>query len=77
MHIDLSAIVVLVLGGLAVYVAYKKPELGTPLGLGAVIITLLVLLLQSQDSPSTDSQDNKSPQTSGQTCSADEDRMPS
>ncbi|WRZ96371.1 hypothetical protein OHB54_46330 (plasmid) [Streptomyces sp. NBC_01007] len=69
MHIDLPAIVVLVLGGLAVYVAYKKPELGNPLGLGAVIVTLLVLLLQSQDEPSTDSQDSKNAHTAGQTCS--------
>ncbi|MEU9900053.1 hypothetical protein ACIBCS_43390 [Streptomyces phaeochromogenes] len=46
MLIDLTTIVVLSLGGLAVYIAYKKPELGIALGLGTVIITLLVLLLQ-------------------------------
>lgn len=46
MLIDLTTIVVLSLGGLAVYIAYKKPDLGIALGLGAVIITLLVLLLQ-------------------------------
>jgi hypothetical protein len=46
MRIDLSAVVVLVLGGLAVYIAHRKPDMGQALGLGAVIVTLLLLLLQ-------------------------------
>ncbi|MEH0517050.1 hypothetical protein QBC31_41450 [Streptomyces sp. B21-079] len=46
MPIDLSAVVVLVLGGLAVHVAHRKPDMGQALGLGAVIVTLLLLLLQ-------------------------------
>ncbi|AGS73858.1 hypothetical protein [Streptomyces collinus] len=49
MLIDLTTIVVLVLGGLAVYIAHKRPELGSALGVGAVVITLLILLLQGQD----------------------------
>ncbi|MEH0449681.1 hypothetical protein QA811_40300 [Streptomyces sp. B21-102] len=46
MPIDLSAVVVLVLGGLAVHVAHRKPDMGQALGLGAVIVTHLMLLLQ-------------------------------
>ncbi len=48
MHIDLAAIVVLVLGGVAVYLAYRRPGLGQAVALGAAVVTLLVLLLQGQ-----------------------------
>ncbi|MEU0678235.1 hypothetical protein ABZ330_36385 [Streptomyces sp. NPDC006172] len=48
MHIDLAAIVVLVLGGVAVYLAYRRPGLGQALAVGAAVITLLLLLLQGQ-----------------------------
>ncbi|MFF9803149.1 hypothetical protein ACF1G3_37890 [Streptomyces rochei] len=69
MFIDLTAIVVLVLGGLAVYIAYKRPELANALGVGAVIITLLVLLLQDQEE-TKNQQMGGSPTTAGQTCPA-------
>ncbi|WP_331722778.1 hypothetical protein OG848_47370 (plasmid) [Streptomyces canus] len=68
MLIDLTTIVVLVLGGLAVYIAYKKPEMGTALGVGAVIVTLLVLVLQGQSEAETSPQDSKSSGPSPQTC---------
>ena len=45
MTIDLSTIVVLTLAGVAVYLAYKKPDLGGALLVGIAVITLLVLLL--------------------------------
>ncbi|MER6474634.1 hypothetical protein [Streptomyces collinus] len=44
-HIDLAAIVALVLGGLAAYLAYRDPQLGGAIGIGAVVVTLLWLLL--------------------------------
>ncbi|MER6564172.1 hypothetical protein ABT300_41930 [Streptomyces sp. NPDC001027] len=46
MPIDLSAVVVLAPGGLAVHIAHRRPDMGQALGLGAVIVTLLLLLLQ-------------------------------
>ncbi|MBJ6613920.1 hypothetical protein ACFT8V_33330 [Streptomyces griseoincarnatus] len=45
MTIDLDTIVVLTLAGVAVYLAYKKPDLGGALLVGIAVITLLVLLL--------------------------------
>ncbi|MFC8360842.1 hypothetical protein ACFUIY_13320 [Streptomyces griseorubiginosus] len=45
-HIDLAAIVALFLGGTAVWLAYRDPKLGTAIGVGAVVVTLVWLLLR-------------------------------
>ncbi|MER7805293.1 hypothetical protein ABTX71_33815 [Streptomyces parvulus] len=45
MTIDLETIVVLALAAGAVYLAYKKPDLGGALLVGIAVITLLALLL--------------------------------
>ncbi|MFK0293468.1 hypothetical protein ACIQU6_23720 [Streptomyces sp. NPDC090442] len=39
---------VLVLGGLAVYLAYVNPVLGAAIGVGVVVITLLLTLLEKE-----------------------------
>ncbi|MFB7632516.1 hypothetical protein ACFC0M_16440 [Streptomyces sp. NPDC056149] len=39
---------VLVLGGLAVYLAYVNPVLGTAIGIGVVVVTLLLTLLEKE-----------------------------
>lgn len=44
-HIDLTAIVALALGGVAVYIAYRDVRLGTAIGIGVAVVTLLWLLL--------------------------------
>ena len=44
-HIDLYAIVALFLGGVATYVAYKDLRLGTAIGIGVAVVTLVWLLL--------------------------------
>ncbi|MER6474552.1 hypothetical protein [Streptomyces collinus] len=44
-HIDLAAIVALFLGGVAVWLTYRNPKLGAAIGVGAVVITLVWLLL--------------------------------
>ncbi|MFJ9470655.1 hypothetical protein [Streptomyces caniferus] len=43
---DLRTAFVLTLGGLAVYLAYGNPELGAAIGIGAVVVTLLLMLLK-------------------------------
>lgn len=53
-HLDLDLIVLLLVGLLAAYAAYKWKELATPLTVGAVVVTLLVLLLQGQDQGNTE-----------------------
>lgn len=45
-HIDLTAIVLLALGGLAAYIAYQDEKLGAALLVGGGVITLLYLLLK-------------------------------
>ncbi|GEB60062.1 hypothetical protein GCM10017674_75460 [Streptomyces gardneri] len=47
-HLDLNAIVLLLVGLLAAYAAHKWKELATPITVGAIVVTLLVLLLQGQ-----------------------------
>ncbi|MGW6317688.1 hypothetical protein [Streptomyces sp. NPDC055099] len=42
----LTTLVLLALGGLAMFIAYRDPRLGQALGIGAVVITVLVLLLK-------------------------------
>ncbi|WP_275466911.1 hypothetical protein [Streptomyces noursei] len=42
---DTRTALALVLGGLAVYLAYYHPVLGAALGIGAVVVTLLLSLL--------------------------------
>jgi hypothetical protein len=48
-HVDLDLIVLLLVGLLTAYAAYKWKDLATPLTVGAVVVTLLVLLLQGQE----------------------------
>ncbi|GGX12778.1 hypothetical protein [Streptomyces noursei] len=43
---DTRTALALVLGGLAVYLAYHDPVLGTALGIGVVVVTLLLTLLE-------------------------------
>jgi hypothetical protein len=44
-HIDLPAIVILFLGGLAAYLAYRDTKLGAAIGVGVVVVTVLWLVL--------------------------------
>ncbi|MFD9566066.1 hypothetical protein [Streptomyces sp. NPDC059994] len=44
--ISLTVLALLALGGLAVFIAYRDPQLGEALGIGAAVITVLVLLLK-------------------------------
>lgn len=53
-HLDLGLIVLLQIGLLAAYTAYKWKELATPITVGAVVVTLLVLLAQGQVSGTTE-----------------------
>lgn len=46
MHLDLTAIVLLLVGLLAAYAAHKWRELIAPITVGAIVVTLLVLLTQ-------------------------------
>ncbi|MFI9046018.1 hypothetical protein [Streptomyces sp. NPDC053427] len=43
---DLRTAFALVLGGLALYIAYYNPELGAAIGIGAVVVTLFLMLLK-------------------------------
>ncbi|GAA0480890.1 hypothetical protein ACFQ2B_26400 [Streptomyces stramineus] len=43
---DIRIAFALVLGGLAVYLAYRDPMLGAALGIGVVVVTLLLALLK-------------------------------
>jgi hypothetical protein len=45
-HIDLVAIVLLLIGALAAYAAYRDPQLGAALLVGAGVITVVYLLLK-------------------------------
>jgi hypothetical protein len=67
-HVDLTFIVLLLVGLLTAYAAYKWKELATPVTVGAVVVTLLVLLLQGQDAGSSE---QRVPPTS---CSYETDR---
>jgi len=40
-HIDLVAIVTLMAGGVAVYIAYRDVKLGAAIAVGAAVVTLL------------------------------------
>ncbi|MFJ6392815.1 hypothetical protein ACIQJT_35035 [Streptomyces sp. NPDC091972] len=53
-HVDLDLVVLLLVGLLTAYAAYKWKDLATPLTVGAVVVTLLVLLLQGQDGGSSE-----------------------
>lgn len=44
-HIDLSVIVLLSLGGVAVYIAYRRPQLGAAILVGTGVAGLLYVLL--------------------------------
>ncbi|MFE9647482.1 hypothetical protein ACFYO0_25865 [Streptomyces sp. NPDC006365] len=46
MHLDLTGIVLLVVGLLAAYTAHKWKEVIAPVTVGAIVVTLLVLLTQ-------------------------------
>ncbi|MFD9122290.1 MULTISPECIES: hypothetical protein [Streptomyces] len=48
-HGDLDLIVLLLIGLLTAYAAHKWKELATPITVGAVVVTLLLLLLQGQE----------------------------
>ncbi len=48
-HIDLVAIVLLLVGGVTAYAAYKNPNLGAALLTGAGVITVVYLLMNSRD----------------------------
>ncbi|MGG7569737.1 hypothetical protein [Streptomyces sirii] len=43
---DLRIAFALVLGGLAVYIAYYNPVLGAAIGIGVVVVTLLLVILK-------------------------------
>jgi hypothetical protein len=43
--LNLTAIVLLLVGGIIVYIAYCNPAMGTPILTGAGVMTLLTLLL--------------------------------
>lgn len=45
-QLDLAALVLLLIGGIATYVAYRDPRLGEALLVGAGAVTLLYLLLK-------------------------------
>ncbi|MEV8392913.1 MULTISPECIES: hypothetical protein [Streptomyces] len=53
-HVDLDLVLLLLVGLLAAYAVYKWKELATPVTVGAVVVTLLVLLLQGQDGGSSE-----------------------
>lgn len=53
-HVDLDLVVLLLVGLLTAYAAYKWRELATPVTVRAVVVTLLVLLLQGQDGGSSE-----------------------
>lgn len=53
-HVDLNVIVLLLVGLLSAYAAYKWKELATPVTVGAIVVTLFVLLLQGQDGGSSE-----------------------
>ncbi|MFD5588831.1 hypothetical protein ACFWII_34125 [Streptomyces sp. NPDC127063] len=71
----LTLIVVLTLGGLGVYIAYRNPQLGAALLVGLAVITTLYVILEKDpsafktDSPpsSTPTQVSSGPSSSGQT----------
>lgn len=45
-HIDLTAVVLGLVGGIAAYAAYRDPNLGAALLVGAGVVTVLYLLLK-------------------------------
>lgn len=53
-YVDLDLVVLLLVGLLTAYAAYKWKELATPVTVGAVVVTLLVLLLQGQGGGSSE-----------------------
>lgn len=52
-HVDLDLVLLLLVGLPAAYAVYKWKELAMPVTVGAVVVTLLVLLLQAQDGGSS------------------------
>ncbi|MFJ2833582.1 hypothetical protein ACIPC1_39595 [Streptomyces sp. NPDC087263] len=44
-QISVRMVVLLLVGGLTVYVACRNPELGIAIGVGVIVVTLLHLLL--------------------------------
>lgn len=72
-HIDLTAIVLLALGGVAVYAAYKNPQLGAAIMVGIGVVTVLYLLLYgSGHSTTTPFQAPTAPPTAGTTATPTE-----
>lgn len=45
-QIDLTAIVLLTLGGVSVYIAYRNPELGAAILVGVGVVGLLYVLIK-------------------------------
>ncbi|MFH9968050.1 hypothetical protein ACH4PR_43135 [Streptomyces mirabilis] len=43
---DTRTALALAFGALAVYAAYRNPELGTAIGIGVIVMTLLLALLK-------------------------------
>ena len=43
---DTRTALALALGALAVYAAYRNPELGTAIGVGVIVVTLLLAFLK-------------------------------
>ncbi|WP_258320947.1 MULTISPECIES: hypothetical protein [unclassified Streptomyces] len=43
---DTRTALALALGALAVYTAYRNPELGTAIGIGVIVMTLLLAFLK-------------------------------
>ncbi|MFD5899668.1 hypothetical protein [Streptomyces sp. NPDC060366] len=52
-HIDTTAVVLLSLGAVAIYIAYRSERLGSSIAVGAVVIAALYMLLDAGSSDST------------------------
>jgi hypothetical protein len=48
-RIDLAAIVLLIAGGVAVYIAYRDPRMGAAILVGVGVVGLLYMLLKRDD----------------------------
>ncbi|MEV6332259.1 hypothetical protein [Streptomyces sp. NPDC051909] len=70
-HLDLNVIVLLLVGLLAAYAAHKWKELATPITVGAVVVTLLVLLVQGQGSGAADQRSEQPSTCATERCNND------
>ncbi len=68
LHIDLTGIVLILVGAMAAYAIHKRRNLIEPITGGAIVVTLVVLLGQADTQPEPPSPGNRLPACSTAEC---------